>query len=220
MEVEFGTHLSELPAEEWVDPSCGTNGGPPSIELEGFDEFARCPVEGGTGLREIWFIYDDEWEYIARAYRDPVEVLSYSANMFFQQPIITSLLVDGAGLVQGYRIITDPEAPNEVRREAFTLYGVLKGLFTDAPWQCEDLVPSERESPIEGRFLKADCIMVSDERFIRVEVRHLRKAGQNPREYAGFRTQTESLFESSVRLEVYRTDAVRAAPCCQAFFGQ
>jgi hypothetical protein len=219
MQVEFGTHVSELPIDEWVDPSCGTNGGPPSIELESFDEFALCPTEATTALREIWFIYDDEWEYIARAYGDPIEILSYSANMFFQQPIITSLLVDDAGLVQGYRIITDPETPNEVRREAYTLYGVFKGLFADAPWQCEDLPPSGRETPVEGSFLKTDCVMVSDERFVKLEARLLRKPGQNPREYAGFRSQTESFFESSVRLEVYSTEAVRHAPCCQPFIG-
>jgi hypothetical protein len=216
LDVELGTHVSDLPLDEWVNPSCGTNGGPPSIELRSFAEFARCPVEAATGLREVWFIYDDEWEYIARAYRDPVEIRSYSANVFFQQPIITSLLVDEGGLVQGYRMITDPEAPEDLRREAYSLFSILRQQFGTEPWRCEDLPPAARETAIEGVFLKSDCVNVSEQRFVWLSGRHLRKAGQSPREYAGQRLPPGSLFDSSVRLEVFALDAVRNEPCCQA----
>jgi len=215
-DVELGGPVSALPADEWVDPSCGTDGGPPSIVLEGFSDFARCPVEARTGLREIWFIYDDEWEYIARAYRDPTEILSYSANVFFAQPIITSLMVDDAGLVQGYRVITDPRAPIEVRMEASLLYMIFRGQFTEAPWQCTDLPREEREHPIDGRFLKASCEMVSEKHFVAVEGRHLLKPGQDVREVPRSLTQARGDFESSARLEVYSIDAVRDAPCCRA----
>ena len=47
--------------------------------------------------------------------------------MFFRQPIITSLLVDDSGLVQGYRVVTDPRAPVAVRQEAHTLFAIFKG---------------------------------------------------------------------------------------------
>jgi hypothetical protein len=216
MDVELGTPVGNLPLDEWVNPSCGTNGGPPSIKLGGFAEFARCPVEEATGLHEVWFIYDDEWEYIARAYRDPVEIRSYSANVFFQQPIITSLLIDGSGLVQGYRIVTDPETPDDLRREAYTIFPILRGLFPERPWQCEDMPPAPRETPIEGVFLKSDCVTVTDEKFVWLSGRFLRKAGQNPREYAGQLLPPGSLFDSSVRLEVFALDAVRDRPCCSA----
>jgi hypothetical protein len=215
-DVELGSPVSDLPADEWVDPACGTDGGPPSIVLDGFEDFARCPVEEGTGLREIWFIYDDEWEYIARAWGDPVEIRSYSANVFYAQPIITSLMVDDAGLVQGYRVITDPRAPVEVRMEASLLYLVFKGLFSQAPWQCVDLPPEEREHPIEGQFIKASCEMVSDRLFVKLEGRHLLKPGQDVREVPRPQSQARGDFESSARLEVYSVDAVRDAPCCRA----
>ncbi len=215
-DVELGSPVSALPSDEWVDPACGTNGGPPSRKLDSFEEFARCPAEEQTGLHEIWFIYDDEWEYIARAYRDPAEIRSYSANIFFQQPIITSLLVDDGGLVQGYRVITDPRAQIDLRSQAYILYGIFKSFFDDAPWQCTDLPREERERPVEGRFLKATCAMASDRYFVRVEGRHLRKPGQDTRDVPGVPAYAEGDFESSARLEVHNVDAVKDAPCCRA----
>ena len=215
-DVELGSPVSALPSDEWVDPACGTSGGPPSLELESFEVFARCTVEEQTGLREIWFIYDDEWEYIARAYRDPAEIRSYSENVFFQQPIITSLLVDDGGLVQGYRVITDPRAPIEVRIEAYILYGIFKGLFSDAPWQCTDLPREERERPLEGTFLKVSCEMASDQYFIKLEGRHLLKPGQDVGDVPRFLDQAAGYFESSARLDVYNVVAVKDAPCCRA----
>ncbi len=211
-DVELGSPVSALPSDEWVDPACGTNGGPPSLSLMSFDDYARCPGDEGTGLHEIWFIYDDEWEYIARAYRDPAEIGRYSANRFYGQPITTSLLVDDGGLVQGYRVVTDPRAPTEVRQLAYELHATFKALFADVPWQCVSLPIGEREVPVEGEFLKEDCVMISQERFIALEGRHLRKPGQG-----GFDIAPEGYFESSVRLEVLNLDAVREAPCCQAF---
>ena len=216
-DVELGTPIGALPLEDFVNPACGTNGGPPSLRLDGFEAFALCPVEAATGLREIWFIYDDEWEYIGRAQRDAFLIGRYSANTLYRQPIFTSLLIDDAGLVQGYRVITDPRAPADLRKEAYLLAGVFKSIFSDAPWTCTDLPRDERERPIEGEFVKQACEMQSDKRLVKVEARYLYKPGQdlrvNPRELE----QAQGDFESSTSLAVYRLDAVKDAPCCRAF---
>lgn len=210
--VELGAPVSALPLDQWVDPSCGTDGGPPSLRLASFEEFAKCRPEESTGLREIWFIYDDEWEFIARAWRDEGEIGRYSANVFFRQPIITSLLIDDSGLVQGYRVVTDPRAPVAVRQEAHSLLPILKGLVNDAPWQCVDLPPGPGETPADGGFLKSDCTMVSEERFGVLHARLLRKPGQQGQ----FDVPPEAYFESLTRLEVFAREAVRDAACCQA----
>ena len=210
-DVELGSPVSALPSDEWVDPSCGTNGGPPSLILERFEEFARCPVEDATGLHEVWFIYDDEWEYIARAYRDPSEIRSYSENVFFAQPVITSLMIDEDGIVQGYRMITDPRAPVDVRGQAYALHGILMTVFRDAPWHCTDLPVEERERPVDGIFLKTDCEMMSEQLYIKIEGRLMRKPGQDLLD-----VPPEGYFESSTRLEVYSIDAVTDSPCCLA----
>lgn len=210
-DVDLGTRVNELPSDEWVNPACGTNGGPPSIELETFEDFGRCPVEPETGLREVWFIYDNEWEYIARAYRDPVEIARFSANVFYGQPIITSLMIDNEGRVQGYRVITDPKAPDEVRLDAHSLFGIFKTLYGSAPWQCEDLPPGERESPVDGVFVKSRCIMLSDLRFVRIEAHLLRKPGQDY-----YLNPLQGYFEAFTRLEVYGAEAVSGQACCPA----
>src|SRR5437868_9468270 len=68
-DLQLPIPVGELPEEEFVDPACGTNGGPPGQRLTGFEAFARCRAEP-SGLREVWFRYDDEFEFIARASRD------------------------------------------------------------------------------------------------------------------------------------------------------
>src|SRR5215212_1251963 len=64
-EVPFGTPASRVPSD-FVLPACGTHGGPAGIPLKSFAEFSRCRPEPETGLREVWFSYDDDQEYFLR----------------------------------------------------------------------------------------------------------------------------------------------------------
>lgn len=215
-DVQLGTPVDALPVTEFVDPACGTNGGPPSLVLDHFADFRRCPVERSTGLREIWFIYDDEWEYIARAQRDERDIKRYSANDFYGQPIVTSLLIDAAGLVQGYRIVTDPRAPAEIRIDAHVLSGIFKSMFAFASWTCTDLPRDERELPIDDVYIKQSCEMATADRLLKLETRHLLKPGQDVRVNERSLTEARNDFESSSRLELYNRAAVMDAPCCRA----
>ena len=100
--------------------------------LKGFDEFAIVPrTKRTTGLHEVWFRYDDEMEYIARARRSEILIRQYQANALAGQPIITSLLIDDGGLVQGYRIVNDPRVegadPHQCVRPRGTLQGHGRG---------------------------------------------------------------------------------------------
>jgi len=155
-DVQPGTAVSELPEEELVDPACGTNGGPPGLRLESFEQFERCRPET-SGLREIWFRYDDELEYIARAARDPDAVARNNAMVVLGQPLILSLLIDRAGLVQGYRIFTDPHADQDLRADAYMVAIAFKARFGTDGWECRDLPPNEGETPIMGTFVKQRC---------------------------------------------------------------
>ena len=164
----------------------------------------------------MWFIYDDEWEYIARAQREERIINRYSANTFFRQPIITSLMIDEAGLVQGYRVITDPRARPEVRIEGFMLSGPFKGMFSDAPWACANIPRGERQEPIEGIFINTVCELRSEAHVVKLEVHHFLKPGQDLRNIQRHLEVEAGEFESSTRLEVYSTEAVRDARCCRA----
>ncbi len=200
-DITLGIPVAELPPKDFVDPACGTNGGPPARVLNGFDEFALCPAEASTGLHEIWFRYDDEMEYIARARRSGVLIRQYQANSLAGQPIITSFLIDDAGRVQGYRIVNDPRADAGTRIDAFNIADLFKGI-AGMGLPCTDLPPAEGERPINDVFIKEICEGKTGDRVVRVESRRYYKPGQyavDPNENRA----VENQFESSARLEVY-----------------
>jgi hypothetical protein len=206
-EVQLGTPVSELPEEEFVDPACGTNGGPPGLRLDSFDEFARCRPEA-SGLREIWFRYDDELEYIARAARDADAVARNNAMLVLGQPVILSLLVDRAGLMQGFRIFTDPHAAEDLRADAYTLAAAFKARYGTDGWECSSPPPTAGETPIMGTFVNELCRKLVDGQEITVESRHYYKSGQalsDPN--TGLATVNQ--FESAARIELVRMEAPR-----------
>src|SRR5882757_2323618 len=61
-DLKLGTPAKDLPEEAFIDFACGTMGGPPSLLIGGFVDFARCAPEK-SGLHEVEFRYDDELEY-------------------------------------------------------------------------------------------------------------------------------------------------------------
>jgi hypothetical protein len=206
-DVTPGSPVGSLPDDAFVDPACGTNGGPPGLPIGGFENFAKCRAES-SGLREVWFRYDDEVEYIARAARDADAVARSNAMVVLGQPVILSLLVNGAGLAQGYRIITDPHADEELRMYAYTVAIAFKARFGTDGWVCDQLAPAEGETPITGIFVKERCRKVEDGQEIVVESRYYYKPGQallDPN--TGLPTVNQ--FESSARMQMVAVDAVR-----------
>ena len=201
-DIPFGTHVRELPAKEFVDPACGTNGGPAGRPLGNFENFALCPVEEATGLREVWFIYDDTLEYVGLARREPA---LYPATSILLQPVILSFLVGDEGRVEGYRIFTDPRTPEELRLEAHTLSRPFKARMGGAGWQCADLPGEEGENPLLGLFVKQRCEKNAGGVHARVEARHYYKPGQTRIDPFNNR-RTVNEFESSARVEVIQVD--------------
>ena len=105
-DIHIGEAVSEIP-DEFVNYACGTNGGPPAIPLDGFKGFAKCRP-GPDGLHEVYFEYDDELEYRARALNLPAEIKMYAGTTAFEFPVVASVLFDDAGRVRGVRMVTDP----------------------------------------------------------------------------------------------------------------
>jgi hypothetical protein len=201
-DIKLGIPISALPLNDFVDTACGTNGGPPALVLKSFYDFAQCKVEPRTGLHEVWFRYDDEMEYVARARRSDIMVRQYQANALAGQPIVTSLLIDDAGIVQGYRVVNDPRADARSRIGAFGLADIFKGMSA-TPLECVDLPPAEGERPIEDLLVKESCESKSDGFVTRVEARRYYKPGQFAVDPNDSRLN-ENEFESSARIEVYR----------------
>jgi hypothetical protein len=206
-DMKFGTPVGELPDEEFVDPACGTNGGPPGLRIASFEEFEKCRAEA-SGLREIWFRYDDEEEYVARAARNPDAVARANTMMMLGQPITLSMLVDRVGRLQGYRIFTDPRADADLRKDAYLIGTAFKVRYGGDGWDCKDEPPAAGETPLDGIFIKQRCQKRAEGHQVTVESRHYYKAGQalvDPN--SGVTTVNQ--FESSARIEVVQLEALQ-----------
>ena len=141
----------------FVDFACGTRGGPPGRPLASFAEFAACPVDE-RGLREVYFRYDDEQEYVARALEQARAIEFYAGTEVYGIPVTVSALFDAAGTLQGLRIATDPRGvdPGD-RNDHWRLAGMLMHHFGDDGWTCTDLARSPDENPVATYFVKTEC---------------------------------------------------------------
>jgi hypothetical protein len=216
-DLKIGAPIAEQPKpNEFRGFACGSNGGPPRAPLAGWADFKRCPAEPG-GLREVYFEYDDENEYIARAHDDDREISRWAGTHEVTFPVITSALFDDAGILKGIRLVTDPrpehrnditEANRKKREDSYNLGSVMASRFNIEPARdCKSLPPEEGEGAVGGLFIKQACERRDGGRRIVVRVNLFRKPGQsafNPQ----MPTQlTQGQFESSARLEIYTLDA-------------
>ena len=163
-DLKVGAPIAEQPhPSEFRGFACGSNGGPPRAPLTGWADFKRCPAEPG-GLHEVYFEYDDELEYIARAHDDDREISRWAGTHEVTFPVITSALFDDAGVLKGIRMVTDarPEHRNDIteanrkkREEAYTLGTVIASRFNIDPAQdCQSVPPAEGETSVGSLFVK------------------------------------------------------------------
>jgi hypothetical protein len=215
-DLKLGAPIAEQPSpNEFRGFACGSNGGPPRAPLTGWADFKRCPAEP-DGLREVYFEYDDELEYIARAHDNDLEISRWAGTHEVTFPVITSALFNDAGILKGIRMVTDarPEHRNDIteanrkkREEAYTLGAVMAARFDMDPAQdCQSMPPAEGESPVGSLFVKRVCERKNAAAGRRIVVRAnlYRKPGQS-----GYNPQlptqlTQGQFESSARVEIYQ----------------
>lgn len=146
-DIHIGEKASEIP-DGFNNYACGTNGGPPSLPLASFAEFKKCRPDA-NGLREVYFEYDDELEYRARALEDKAEIRMYAGTTAYEFPVVASVLFDDAGLARGVRLVTDPRQHlSRDRSEFWTLANFIRQRFGDDGWQCKDLPPKEGEHAV------------------------------------------------------------------------
>jgi hypothetical protein len=199
-DLKLGTPATALPGG-FGEYACGTNGGPPSLPLAGWSDFRRCRAEP-NGLREVYFRYDDELEYWAKANDLPAEIERYSGTKVYDFPVVLSALFDDSGLLAGLRIVSDPRDTTRSRDDAYALRNFLTARFGRDGWTCADLPPAEGEEPVNATFVKQDCRKSLDGPALAVmQTRYLRKKGQHqfdPRS----NKETEGQFDSTVHFEL------------------
>jgi hypothetical protein len=217
-DLVLGAPISAQPSpQEFQAFACGSNGGAPRAPLTGWADFKRCPADA-DGLHEVYFEYDDELEYIARAHDNETAISRWAGTNEVTFPVITSALFDDSGILKGIRLVTDPrpdhrnditEAERKKREESYQLGGVMAARFNiEADRDCKSLPPAEGEGSVGSLFIKQICERSDPAagRRYAVRVNLYRKPGQsgvNPQ----LPTQlTQGQFESSARLEVYAMD--------------
>ena len=213
-DLKIGRPIGAQPSpEEFRGFACGSNGGPPHQQLSGWSDFSRCRAEA-SGLHEVYFEYDDEYEYIARAQDLPGEVSRWAGTTEAGFPVIVSTLFDDGGTLRGIRIVTDPrpEYRNDIieadlkKRDHAYLFGAFMasryGLA--AARDCTSQPAAAGESAIGSLFVKQSCERTDPARGVKISVRanYFRKPGQsgvNPQLPSQL---TQGQFESSARLEI------------------
>lgn len=200
-DIRIGEAASEIP-DEFVKLACGTNGGPPAIPLARFSDFKKCRPEP-DGLREVYFEYDDELEYRARALGLPAEIKMYAGTTVFEFPVVASVLFDDAGRVRGERMVTDPRQQVARKRIEFWELGTfLRQRFGEDGWQCQDSPPNEGEGPVGSLFIKSRCEKTANGLRLVLEQRLLQKKGQRFVDPHTGNPQPEA-FDSMTRFEMY-----------------
>jgi uncharacterized protein YjbI with pentapeptide repeats len=204
-DLTIGVHARELPTADFIDFACGTNGGPPSLRVTGWMDFARCPAEAETGFHEIYFEYDDEWEYRGRARNLDLQVMRYQYTWVNGVPVIASALFDADGFMAGLRLVTDPRVDITTREKGSTLGGYMMARFGTEGWACVDLPAETGESAFNGIFIKQRCTKRTSSAEglaldAEVEVLYLRREGEAAIGWDN--VPTEGQFESTTRFEL------------------
>ena len=217
-DLKIGEPISaQPPSSEFRGFACGSNGGPPRAPLGGWNDFRRCPPEPSR-LHEVYFEYDDELEYIARAHDDDLEISRFAGTHEMKFSVITSALFDDAGVLKGIRLVTDarPEHRNDIteadrrpREEYYVFGGVMAARFNIEPARdCMSQPPAEGESSVGTLFIKQVCERKDEAAGRRIVVRAnlYRKPGQNAYNPQLPTQLTQGQFESSARVEIYQLD--------------
>lgn len=199
-DVTLGQPVTQVPDGDVGEIACGTSGGPPGQILASLQDFMTCTPEP-SGLHEVVFSYDDEQDYIALALEAEYKFLRGGTSVF-AHPVIVSVLVDPAGIVQGRRIVTDDRVSVNERRSAFTLIRNFKARYGKWSLDCADIDMKEGEQPVGTQFIHELCTGQSPDglTLIAIEASYLRKKGQR-----AISQETQEVnagyFESQTRYE-------------------
>ncbi len=199
-DLPIGAHATELPTENFIDYACGTNGGPPSTVLAAWAEYTRCRPEPG-GIREVYFRYDDETEFVARAHYDPATQIIDRSTSAHDIPIIVSVLFDGQGFMVGFRVVSDPRVEIAIRELGARLADPLMARYGEEKFACTNLARSDGEIEFQGMFIKRECRAsgIAGGLDLVLTNSFLRKRGQTIVDLAG--APTEGQFESTTHFE-------------------
>jgi hypothetical protein len=174
--LKVGTAVKDLPTSGYVGFACGQNGAPPGQALAGWAEFAQCPAEP-SGLHEVAFQFDEAanpWAEVGER---------WEGTKVAGHPVIASLLIDGEGIVQGLRIVTDPDSRLYLKKKAFLLPIRVMGRYGRDGWACQDRDPRDGRTAVGGMYIDRHCEKTFHDRHLVMETALYRTAEQAGREF-------------------------------------
>lgn len=213
--LAIGETAATLPTEGYEAFACGSNGGPPLKHITGWTDFAKCAADE-RGLHEVYVEFGRRVGKLAERFHD-----QYGEELWLQRfggtrlanfPVVLSLLFDDAGVVRGFRAVTDARAGIEDRGRAYLFRLPVFQRYGSSDWNCVDLPKAPGETGVGEMFIKQVCSKDVDGRHVRVETHYFRKPGQTGLDIQGMFEPGQ--YESSTRWEAFDVtlDTAKAAP--------
>jgi hypothetical protein len=169
-----GMRVDDLPTDGYVDLACGSDGGKPGAPLASWAAFERCPPDS-AGLHEVTFAYAES----------PLAELGdrWEGTRVAGHPVIPSLLINRQGMVQGIRIVTDPDTRMYLKKKAFLLGIRVMGRYGRDGWTCTEAEPGAGRAPVGGLFIDRHCEKVFHDRRLILDTDLYRTADQQGQEF-------------------------------------
>ena len=216
--LALGLNAAEIATEGYEGFACGSNGGPPLEQLTGWTDFAKCAPEAGNGLHEVYVEFGTRTERLSQMFRD-----EYGEELWIQRfggtrianfPVVLSLLFDDAGVVRGFRAVTDSRAEMEDRNRAYLLRYRVYAHYGDDGWDCHTRPATGGITPVGDMYVNEVCRKEVDGKRVRVEAHVYRRPGQTGVDAQGMFLPGQ--FESMTRWEAFdATLPVSAAEAAQ-----
>ncbi len=186
-DLSVGTRIDELPKERFINFACGNDGGEPTTELSGWQDYSTCPAND-DGLHEVAFEYaeDNPWAEV----NDKWEGTKVAGH-----PVQPSLLITDDGVVKGIRIVTNGQRLY-LKKKAYLLPIRIMGRYGRDGWDCQDAEPADGKKAIGGMFIDRHCEKMFHDRHLVMDVDLYRTADQEGKEFTGV-----------TRFEIYKRDA-------------
>jgi len=173
-DFRVGMPASELPAEGYTDFACAGS----KLGVQGWQDYARCPADA-AGLHALRFSYQEGSNELAFV-ND-----TYGGTKVGGHPVLLTLLISDAGVVERLRIETDPAARLNRRKKAHLLGELAKGRYGEAGWTCTEAQPTADEEPIGGVFLNEHCEKATPTRHYILDRQMFHRAGADPLSFVG-----------------------------------
>jgi hypothetical protein len=198
-DLTIGQTAATLP-EDFVDFACGTNGGPPGQRVKAFTDYMTCAANS-SGLHEVYFRYNDEQEYVARALSMPQDIERFRGTRVYGIDAAVAALFDEAGVLQGLEIASDPRGLEPgVLNDQWRLGALLMRRFGEADWTCTDIPLSDRELPVTSYSVKRGCTKTVGGLALTVEQNYYHRRGESFTDEYGTVQPTHFVSNSSFEL--------------------